>query len=251
LSTAGLLGGLALANTAGAIPGLQLYLEGATYDTGSETWVLTTTDPFKLWVIGNINGPGGVGTISDVKLSIAYASGLSPTFTLTPTTTGGLGGFFDPSTPADAAFSKTVTDGSSPILGDGSSLPSHGIYGAGTSWTEYILGDFTLQDSPMADFVTAFPSAPAAATGQINVYEILVTGVAEGTSFHFDTYDHIVGGGGNLRYINAPFSHDAGGTDSTDGTDTTDITIPEPNGLGLLGAALLAAGLIRRRAKRA
>ena len=62
---------------ANAVPILQLYLEGATYDFATESWVLAPGgssggDPFRLWAIGNVAGPGGAGTISDVRLSIAY-----------------------------------------------------------------------------------------------------------------------------------------------------------------------------------
>ena len=124
-----------------AIPELQLYIEGATYDTGSETWVLTSTsNPIRLWAIGNLTGDGGKGPIYGVKLSLAYDSADSPTFTFTPSTTGGYGGFGDPSTPSAPSYVQTSTLGDSPLLGDGSSLPTHGIYGAGVTWQEFALG---------------------------------------------------------------------------------------------------------------
>jgi len=64
------------AQVAYAIPELQLYIEGATYDTGSATWVFSGSGTFRLWVIGNINGPGGTGglPIQDVKLAAAVAT---------------------------------------------------------------------------------------------------------------------------------------------------------------------------------
>src|SRR5678816_3675014 len=60
------------AREAAAVPELQIYIEGATYDSASETWVATSTSPFRLWVIGNVAGEGGKGPLYDVKLAAAY-----------------------------------------------------------------------------------------------------------------------------------------------------------------------------------
>jgi len=73
--------------TAQAVPILQLYIEGAHYDFTSESWVAAPSGSsgggsFKLWTIGNVNGPGGAGTISDVRLSVAYGAGLTVNVTL-------------------------------------------------------------------------------------------------------------------------------------------------------------------------
>jgi hypothetical protein len=238
--------GLVAAPSAVAVPLLQLYIEGATYNSGSQTWVYSGTDPLRLWAIGNVDGEGGKGSIFDVKLSIAYADGLAPTFTLTPSTTGNYGGYADPSTPAAPTYNQTVTDGSAPLLGDGTSLPTHGIYGSGTDWQEFLLGDFTLTDSQMADFVTSFPAATGDPKGQINVYQFGVTGVAAGTVFHFDLYDHI-SAANDARYIFAPFSHDAGGS-SGNGDIPSTGPVPEPGMASLLGIGLLGqAWLLSRR----
>jgi len=50
---------VAMGSAAHAVPALQLYIEGATYDTDSESWVVSSTD-FRLWVIGDV---GHTGTI--------------------------------------------------------------------------------------------------------------------------------------------------------------------------------------------
>ena len=46
-----------------AIPKLQIYIEGATYDTVTETWILDwdpmAGEKLRLWTIGNISGGGG------------------------------------------------------------------------------------------------------------------------------------------------------------------------------------------------
>src|SRR5438045_1413738 len=55
-----------------AIPELQLYAEGATYDSATETWVVNASSgTVRLWTIGDVDAKG---TISSVKLSVAYAS---------------------------------------------------------------------------------------------------------------------------------------------------------------------------------
>lgn len=219
--------GLATCQVANAIPELQLYIEGATYDSASETWVanFSSGTPIKLWTIGNI---GAKGTIFDVKLAIAYDSALSPTFTFTPTTANGI---TDPSTPSAPSY-NTSGNGTQPLLGDGSALPSHGIYGAGTAWQEFALGDFTLTDSPIGDFISSYPST-FPSSGQINAYEILVSGA---DSVHFDLYDHYVSGT-HARYKFAPFSHDGEGNNLPDGGMT----------ISLLGFGLLGLGFMGRR----
>lgn len=226
------------AKIAFAVPILQVYIEGATYNSSSETWVVSSGN-FRLWVIGNVNGPGGQGTIEDVKLAAAFSSSETGSISLTGSTTGGYGGFTDPSTSAAPVFLQTNTDGSSPTLGDGSSLASHGIYGAGTSWKEWALGDFALTDSPIEDFITSFPTAPAVTEGQINVYSVSVTGY---TNVHFDAYNH-VGGETHAKYVFAPFSHDGEGS----GGGVPPASIPEPTTLLLSIMGLLALVGFRRR----
>ena len=223
---------LLLPQVAHAEPILQLYVEGATYNEATESWDLPG-DTFTLWVIGN-TGAKDSGVIEDVKLAFAYNTGEVLGGTITPTTTGGYGGFVDPSTAALPVFSQTVTDGSTPLLGDGSPLPDHGIYGPGATWTEFLLGDFSLQDSQIADFMTALPTPGKANSAQINVYDITVTGV---TDLHIDVYNHI-DGKNHVRYTFAPFSHDAG-------SDPT----PEPGTLVLFAGALAGYVCWRRRSR--
>jgi len=227
---------LALARPAQAVPILQLYIEGATYNSQTESWQasIPASGVIRLWAIGNVTGEGGKGTISNVKLAIAYGSGASPSFTLAPSTTGGFGGFTDPSTPSAPTLIQTRTDGSIPQLSGGQDLPSHGEYGAGTSWQEFALGNFTLSDSPTGDFISAFPNAPSAGGSQINVYEITVTG----TDFvHFDLYDGVQSGT-KVNAVFAPFSHDADGGGQVPEGGSTAI---------MLGLALLGFGGLRRK----
>ncbi len=214
------------ASAAFAVPTLQLYIDGATYDPVSETWITTSTS-FDLWVLG-------VSPVDDVKLSIAFMTGETGSITLTPTTAGDFDGVLgddDTSIPVAPVFLGTSADGAVPVQGDGTPLPTHGIYGPGVSFLEYDLGDFSLTDSPIGDYQgipTSFPEV-----GQINVYSVVITGYASGV--HFDTYDHTVRGkdGAQVKYVFAPFSHDA--------------EVPEPTAALLLLAAGVTGGLAARR----
>ena len=219
-------------STSFAIPVLQLYIEGATYYGGSdETWI-TTSNSFRLWVIGNVSGEGGKGSILHVNLTAAYPTSESGSISITPTMTAIV---TDLSTPIIPSF-VTNGVGTQPIMGDGSSLQPHGIFGLGTSWTQYLIGDFNLTDSPVADLITAFPPYPAGWTsnaGQINAYDILVSGYSW---VHFDAFDHYVKNNNGSQYVKAPFSHDAEGGG----------TVPEPGILILLGIGMTAVGVASR-----
>jgi len=193
----GLLVGLSMTLAAGsayAIPVLQIYIDGATYDTETETWVVTESE-FDLWVIGNVDA---FGTIYDVKLTASFF-GLGGTMTLTPTTTSSI---TDPSTPAAPAV-FAMGSGGHPVL------PDHGIFNDPTlaGWTDYSIGDMSLLDSPIADFngsevfPTTFPNS-----GQVNVYHVVVEGWSK---VHFDAYGETVdSSSGKKSYWKSPFSHD-------------------------------------------
>lgn len=226
------------AASAQAIPELQIYIEGGVYDSSTQTWVFapaTPLDTVRLWTIGNVSGSGGKGTITDVNLSIAYDIGLTPTFTLTGSDTGGFGGWVDPTVASDPTLTQTVTDGSSPLFGDGDPLPSHGIYWAGTAWQEFSLGDFTEVTSSTADVINTFPVNPASLGGHINVYELSMTGAPVGSVLHFDLYNSVLSGS-HVRFIKAPFSHDG---------ETTIVPLPGATVLAAIGFGCM--GFVRRR----
>ena len=207
--------------TTQAIPVLQLYAEGSYYDSDMETWIITSRN-FKLWVLGNIVGPGGHGSISDVILTASgYGTG---SITLTPTTTSLV---TDPSTP-DVDPSTPVIDfpvGPLPLplykpIPEG--VENHEEYKNANIHLFYRLGDFILTDSPMADFIDTYPTSFTPNAGQINVYDVSVSGFG---MVHFDAFDTVeIGQKTHVKF--APFSHDAD-------------YLPEPGTLLLIGSGLL------------
>lgn len=201
------------APTASAVPALQVYIEGAAYDNDEESWKITSPSnaPLRLWAVGNVAGPGNKGPITDVKAAFAYSSGAgNVTIDITPTTTNGFGGFTDTSVAVAPTLIATRTDGSRPLRSNGKKLSNkHGVYGKHTHFQEWALGDFTLTDSPIADFMDAFPEAPVEAAGQINAYDINVTGLVEGEWIHVDLYGSILNKRGRVKSVFAPLSHNA------------------------------------------
>lgn len=182
------------AGAAQAIPVLQIYIDGATYDTQTQTWVISAPD-FDLWVVGDVDAHG---PIQNVKLVVSYF-GLEGSITLTPTTTSRI---TDPSTPSGPTVAATGT-GLHPVL------PAHGIFNDVTMhhWDDLAIGGLTLGDSPIADyngsatFPTSFPDQ-----GQVNVYRVHVEGW---TRVHFDAYGTTVNtNNGRETTWKTPFSHD-------------------------------------------
>src|SRR3989338_5330109 len=157
-----------------AVPALQLYVEGAIFDSLTETWIFSSLADFDLQVIGANN------VIEDVYLAIAVPTEETGTITVNSTTIGPF------------IFGT-------PITGDGDSLPSHGIYP--TDFATYFMGDFGLVQT----VYDMQPGETGSALGEIKTVSISISGYSWA---HFDAYDHILSKS-KIKYVFAPFSHDA------------------------------------------
>src|SRR3989339_1044944 len=163
-----------IVKSAEAVPALQLYVEGAIYDSLTETWISSSLADFNLQVIGANNA------IEDVYLAIAVPTGETGTITVNSTVIG------------------PFTFGT-PITGDGDPLPGHGIYPA--DFATYFMGDFGLVQT----VYDMQPGETGSALGEIKTVSISISGYSWA---HFDAYDHILSKS-KIKYVFAPFSHDA------------------------------------------
>ena len=188
---------------------MQLYVEGAVFDILTETWVSSSLTDFDLQVIGANN------VIEDVYLAIAVPTGETGTITVNSTAIG------------------SFTYGT-PITGDGSSLPSHGIYPA--DFATYFMGDFGLVQT----VYNMQPGETGSAMGEIKTVSISISGYSWA---HFDAYDHILSKS-KIKYVFAPFSHDAE-------TGNPGNPIPEPGSLFLLASGLFGLKVFSRGRKKA
>lgn len=227
--------GLMMAPAAYAVPHLQLFIDGATYDWDTQTWVLATTGSVDLYVISANEEH------YDVYVSMALSGFAEPP-------DSGPGGVVSVS-----GFGGSDIDnwswGYAPIdqvdddeWSGGSEVPRHGIFP--TWYAEVNTGDYSdtmlvgdVQPGP--DFWSPTDGGVANAIGDYKVFSLSIDAPL-GTSVHFDAYTLMDGGLIANQVIDefAPFSHDG----------TTTI-VPEPGTILLMSTGLLGLGLsaIRRR----
>jgi hypothetical protein len=201
-----------------AVPNLQLYISGATYEVDDQTWVIGSSS-FDLWVIGNAE-------MSNVMVSMALAQDASPAGVSINVNGTPYSSFIDGFAPFWTA----------PGFDPGDDLARHGIFP--TWYTEFNTADFgptawgtsagrVADVQPPSTWNPTMGYLPGTANGEFRSYSISVTGAS---FVHFDAYT--LNGDGSIQYF-APFSHDA-------------EMVPEPATALLLSLGLMGAGVYRR-----
>jgi hypothetical protein len=209
------------------VPTLKLFVDGATYDWGSQTWVVEGGS-FDLYVVSANEAK------SDVIVSLALGGGddpadLSATF-------GG-----NPINQSSWVYGYAPLDNVPEHWNGGNDdLPRHGIFP--TWFTEVHTGAYNtsgyvgdVQPNYEGDFwnpATGNGSAPA--IGQVKMFHIEVGGTF--SYIHFDAYT--LNSDGTVNQF-APFSHDAEAT-----------FVPEPGTLALMGTGLFGLGLAALRKRK-
>ncbi|OIP38281.1 hypothetical protein AUJ95_06985 [Candidatus Desantisbacteria bacterium CG2_30_40_21] len=197
------------AGIAQALPSLQLYIPGSTYDATSESWV-TNASNFELQVLG-ASSPASAKYITDVMLYVAIKESEK-----------GLSGAY-------------IKVNGSPITFDnfGTPMSPHSIYP--TYYNAYSLPD--LMVSTAGEIVNNYnPGESGTDDGDIHYLQIEYGGYS---SLHFDAKGTVVGSGGKTWETKAPFSHDAEAANQN--------AVPEPATMLLLGTGMFGLVGIKRR----
>jgi len=218
-----------------AVPALQLYIPGATWDADTQTWVTTDTD-FDLWVVGCNSAFGGTETINDVFLAAALMpQGSTNTGAGTITITPVLPPYAayppyapEPSVTAFGAGGQSGWFYGTPTMGNGQPLPPHDVYD--TSYLTFDMGDF----NPLYTVYDMQPGETGQGPGEYKKVHVSITGF---DWVHFDAYNHFIHND-RVHARFAPFSHDAEHS-------------PEPGSLLLMGSGLAGLVGVRFRGRRA
>jgi hypothetical protein len=218
---------LVVASGAHAIPDLQLFIDGATYDWHSQTWV-TTSGGFDLYVVSANHSK------NDVIVSMALAQGDDPSV-------AAVNFAGDPIENSDWVWGYAPIGNEPDEWNGGEDLPRHGIFP--TWYSEVHTGAYnrgsrvgnTQPDSHGDFWNPATGHGTTSARGQFKMFHVTTGGSF--TFVHFDAYT--LNSDGSIDRF-APFSHDA----------EAGSPVPEPGTLALFGAGLLGLGTVSRKRKK-
>ena len=201
-----------------AVPNLQVYIPGGTYNSGSQTWI-TNSQSFEIWVIAS-NLDQLSGPIYDITLTAALGQGVAAedgALSITP-----FGGSAHSFMASEYLYGNPPADGS-----DAGAIPNHGVFP--TNYVEFLCAGQT--STPYVDTYD-MPDGSAPKSG--NIFKFYVNTTYD--MVHFDAYGYLKDHDG--KFIKAPFSHDAQMT-----------AVPEPASMLLFGIGLAGAAIARRLKK--
>jgi hypothetical protein len=222
---------LGLSFQAHAIPDLQIYIPGATYDTSTETWIINSYD-YELWVIGSnvdindVKFAAAVPTNEEGTIDVTWTQGILNETGLVSKVPG-----YNDSLSETATYASdqgiSFTEYGTPTMGNGKSLPGHSVFPS--SYYEYWIGDFGLTDT-VHNYIPGDEWSDEA-SGEIKKFDIHVSGY---TWVDIAAYDHYIHSKNGAKSVFTPFSHDGG-------------AIPEPSTILLVGAGLLGIWIFRQK----
>ncbi len=199
---------------ANAVPDLQLFVAGGTYDMATETWV-TNASTFDLYVIGANQAMSNV--MVSMALNVPQAE--------------------DPN--GVASIDVNGTPYNSWVYGTPNLLPPHDIFP--TWYSEFNSGDYGLVggvgDINWPDYYDPSTQGYLASSHTLGQFKRFTISISGTDYAHFDGFFYFQGIHNSTKIKFAPFSHDA---------ESQPGTIPEPGTLTLLGLGSLSMGLVRK-----
>lgn len=211
-----------------ALPAIQLYIDGATYDWGTQTWVTDGTS-VDLYVVCSMD-------LQNVMISAAlsqteFPMGTDPNGTASVTFNGSAG------TAWVYGYPPFATSGT---WDHGDDLAPHDVFP--TWYSEFNSGDYVVANGGGIGDVQPIggvyfdPSQGYINSNQQGYIKKFTVDVSGADYVHFDAYT--VNPDGSIAYF-APFSHDG------------EVNVPEPGTMLLFAAGLAGAGMYRRMRNKA